>query len=86
MSDGLIEDLFTDPGNRDTWTKSDLNRMIKSNTKLVDENRRLKKDLTDIVRYINDKSYLSKEDQILIEGTIEYYIKKFGLGGANDIV
>lgn len=61
---------------RSNWTSSDIERMITSNTKIVDENSRLKKDIILIITYFKDKKSLDSNAIVIVENLIKKYYKK----------
>ena len=61
---------------RSNWTSSDIERMIASNTKIVDENSRLKKDIILIITYFKDKKSLDSNAIVIVENLIKKYYKK----------
>ena len=61
---------------RSNWTPSDIERMIASNTKIVDENSRLKKDIILIITYFKDKKSLDSNAIVIVENLTKKYYKK----------
>ena len=61
---------------RSNWTSSDIERMITSNTKIVDENSRLKKDIILIITYFKNKKSLDSNAIVIVENLIKKYYKK----------
>lgn len=62
--------------NRYNWTYNDVQRMIASNTKLVDENRQLKSDVRLLVYYCVNRSKLTDNEIEAAKLIIEQYSGK----------
>lgn len=62
--------------NRYNWTYNDVQRMIASNTKLVDENRQLKLDVRLLVYYCVNRSKLTDTEIEAAKLIIEQYSGK----------
>lgn len=62
--------------NRYNWTYNDVQRMIASNTKLVDENRQLKSDVRLLVYYCTNRSKLTDTEIEAVKLIIEQYSGK----------
>ena len=62
--------------NRYNWTYNDVQRMIASNTKLVDENRQLKSDVRLLVYYCVNRSKLTDTEVEAAKLIIEQYSGK----------
>ena len=60
---------------RFNWTSKDIDRMIDSNKKVVDENSQLKTDIKLIINYFLNRSYLSNLDIEIAENIICKYGK-----------
>ena len=67
------EETLTNKRTRRGWTKGDIERMIASNTKLVDECKALKRDLFMLVGYFTGTSVVEKE---IIDQILAYYKDK----------
>ena len=69
----LMDEKIHKSAPRDNWKKSDLYRMIDSNTKLVDENRTLKRDVLILVGFLTGSVAVEKE---AVENVLNYYKDK----------
>ena len=61
---------------RDAGSKTQFERMVESNTKLVDEIGELKKDMKILVRFM---LYPDNIDEDSVDRIIEYYAKKLNI-------
>lgn len=62
--------------------KSQFDRMVESNTKIVDEKRMLKNDINVLIRYIVYPDLVEKE---VIDNIIEYYRKQLNVTTENGV-
>ena len=60
--------------------KSQFDRMVESNTKIVDEKRMLKNDINVLIRYIVYPDLVEKE---VVDNIIEYYRKQLNVTTEN---
>ena len=57
------------------WTKSDYERVLNSNIKLVDQAKQLRLDIDLIIRYFTNRKYLTPEERRIAELVIQSYSK-----------
>lgn len=62
--------------------KSQFDRMVESNTKIVDEKRMLKNDINVLIRYIVYPDLVEKE---VVDNIIEYYRKQLNVTTENGV-
>ncbi len=55
------------------WTKTDYERVVDSNIKLVDQNKQLRLDIDLIIRYFTNKNRLNPEEIRIAEVVIKSY-------------
>lgn len=68
-------ELYDEKRRGSCWTKSDYERVLNSNIKLVDQAKQLRLDIDLIIRYFTNKKYLNPEEIRIAEAVIENYSK-----------
>lgn len=68
-------ELFDEKRRGNCWTKSDYERVLNSNIKLVDQAKQLRLDIDLIIRYFTNKRYLNPEEIRIAETVIKNYSK-----------
>lgn len=71
----MENELFDEKRRGNCWTKSDYERVLNSNIKLVDQAKQLRLDIDLIIRYFTNKRYLNPEEIRIAEIVIQSYSK-----------